>query len=345
MPKLSIGVIGVGAVGAYHLKGYAAAPKTVQITAICDINKTRLDEMGETFGVAPEKRYRDYKKMLANESLDAVSVCVPNKFHFEIASDVIQADINILLEKPITLTLAESRKLQQNLQEHPVKFMVAFSHRFFMANAAAKKLIDKNAIGKPYMMRVRYAHTGPYPGWAQSDWFYKKNIAGGGAMLDMGIHAIDICQYFIGPIETVQAEVKTLRKKIQVDDNAIALFDFGKQAQCLGYMEVGWTSSSGFTGIEVFGDKGSLRLPMGQEGVLTTGITKPDGSTTQKETTIAGFNGFDNWPLQMESFIKFCLGKKTVTDIPGIDAGHSSLAVALAAFESAATGKRIKVKR
>ncbi len=345
MPKLSVGVIGAGAIGNVHLTGYAANPKNVKIIAICDINQTRLDEMGEKYGVPAVNRYRDYKKMLAGESLDAVSVCVPNKFHFAIASEVIRAGINILLEKPITLTLEEARQLKQLLKAHPVRFMVAFSHRFFLANVAAKKLLDKNAIGRPYMIRVRYAHTGPYPGWAQSDWFYKKNIAGGGAMLDMGIHAIDICQHLIGPVETVQAEVKTLRKKIQVDDNAIVLLNFGKQAQCLGYIEVGWTSPSGFSGIEIFGDKGSIRLPLGQKGTVTRGETKPDGTITQKDETIAGFNGFDHWPMQMESFIKFCLGKNTAMEIPGIEDGQSSLAVALAAFESSTTGKRVKVKR
>lgn len=348
MPKLSVGVIGTGSIGNAHLTGYSADKKNVQITAICDINKARLDEMGEEYGVAPENRYRDHKKMLASENLDAVSVCVPNKFHFAVAADVIKAGIDVLLEKPITLTMAEARQLKQLLIKHPVKFMVAFSHRFFRANIAAKKLLVKNTIGKPYMIRVRYAHTGPYPGWAQSDWFYKKNIAGGGAMLDMGIHAIDICQYLIGPIESVQAEVRTLRKKIQVDDNAVVLVDFGKEAKCLGYIDVGWTSPSGFTGVEIFGDKGSIRLPLGREGVVSRGTTKPDGTITIKDEVIAGHEGSvgqEHWALQVESFIKFCLDKKVITDIPGIEEGQSSLAVALAAYESSASGKRIKVKR
>lgn len=345
MPKLSVGIIGTGSVGNAHLTGYAADQKNVAITAICDINQTRLDEMGEKFGVPPANRYRDYKKMLANQQLDAVSVCVPNKFHFAAAAAVIENDINILLEKPIVLTMDEARQLGHLLKEHPVKFMVAFSHRFFLANVAAKKLLEKGAIGKPYMIRARYAHTGPYPGWAQSDWFYKKNIAGGGAMLDMGIHAIDICQYFIGPIESVQADVKTLRKKIQVDDNALVLVDFGKAAGCLGYIDVSWTSPSGFSGVEIFGDKGSILLPLGHEGTISRGTTRPDGTVTLKEEKLTGFNGFEHWPMQMDQFIKFGLGRKTVCSIPGFEDGRSALAVALAAFESSTTGRRTKVKK
>ncbi len=345
MPKLSVGVIGTGSIGNVHLTGYAADKKNVQITAICDINQKRLDEMGEKFGVPADKRYRDYKRMLAGEQLDAVSVCLPNYLHFPIAMDVVKAGINLLLEKPIVLTMDEAKKLKQALQKNPVKFMVAFSHRFFMANVGAKKMLDKNAIGKPFMIRVRYAHTGPYPGWAQGDWFYKKNQAGGGAMLDMGIHAIDICQYLIGPIENVQAQIKTLRKNIQVDDNAVVLCDFGKEAACLGYIECGWTSPSGFAGIEIYGDKGSMLLELGKEGIINRGVTSPDGTIIRKEEIIPGFNGVGHWPLQMESFIKYCLDKKTVTAIPGMDEGQSSLAVAIAAVESSNTGKRVKVKR
>src|SRR5690606_24156354 len=135
----------------------------------------------------------------------------------------------VLLEKPMVLTLKDAKALKKILDSRgdDVKFMVAFSHRFITPNIAAKKAIDKGVIGDPFMIRVRYAHSGPYPGWAQSDWFYSPAKAGGGAMLDMGIHAIDICQYFVGEIANVQAEVKTLRKNIKVDDNAVMLLDFG----------------------------------------------------------------------------------------------------------------------
>jgi predicted dehydrogenase len=345
MPKLSIGVIGAGAIGNFHLTGYANAKRDVTIAAICDTNQARLDEMGEKFGVAPEHRYRDYQKMLASENLDAVSVCVPNKFHFEVAAAVIQRDINLLLEKPVVLTLVEARKLRQLLKKHPIKFMVAFSHRFFYANIAAKKLLQKGAIGQPYSIRVRYAHTGPYPGWAQSDWFYKKSIAGAGAMLDMGIHAIDMCQNLIGPVETVQAEVKTLRKKIQVDDNAVMLLDFGKNAACLGTIEVGWTSPAGFAGIEIFGDKGSISLPLGQHGLVTRGVRSPDGKQTMRVEEIKEFNGNEHWRNQMEQWVRYISGKKPTTHIPGWPEGESALAVALAAEESSKTGRRVKVKQ
>lgn len=345
MAKLSVGVIGTGSIGNVHLTGYAAASRDVQITAICDINQERLKEMGEKFGVAPENRYRDYNAMLENETLDAVSVCLPNKFHYEAGAAVVTRGINLLLEKPVVLTLEEARKMRRLLAEGSVKFMVPFSHRFFHTNIAAKKLLRKGVIGKPYSIRIRYAHTGPYPGWAQGDWFYKKAIAGGGAMLDMGIHAIDMAQDLIGPIQSVQAEVKTLRKKIQVDDNAVMLVDFGKESACLGTLEVGWTSPAGFTGIDIYGDNGSIRLPLGGRGTVIRGKVSPDGAQTIVEEEIKNDKGWDHWPVQMEQWVRYLRDKKTITELPGWYEGESALAVALAAGESSKTGLRVKVKQ
>lgn len=345
MPKINVGVIGTGSIGNVHLTGYAAAARHINIAAICDVTPSRLKEMGDKYGVAPEHRYRDYNEMLANEDLQAVSVCVPNKFHFEAAAAAVKSGCDLLLEKPVVLTMDEARRMRQLLKKHPVKFMVAFSHRFSLPNIAAKKLLDKGTIGKPYSIRVRFAHTGPYPGWAKGDWFYKPAIAGGGAVLDMGIHAIDICQNLVGPIQTVQAEVKTLRKKIRVDDNAFMLVDFGREAACIGSIEVGWTSPAGFAGIEIFGDKGSISLPMGEAGIVTRGVRRPDGTAEMQTRPVVDDPGDGNWPNQMEQWVRYLRGVKPTTHIPGWDEGESALAVSIAAAQSSKTGRRVKVKR
>ena len=345
MAKLRVGVIGTGSIGNVHLTGYAADPKNVTIQAIADHTGRRLGELGESYGVTSEHQYTDWKKMLATEQLDAVSICLPNAFHFDAAAEAIKRGVNTLIEKPMVLTLEHARKLKALHAKNPVKVMVAFSHRFIAPNIAAKKAIDKGVIGKPFMVRMRFAHSGPYPGWAQGDWFYKKQLAGGGAVLDMGIHAIDMCQHLIGPIKSVMAEVRTLRKPVPVDDNAVMVFDFGNDAKALGYVEVGWTSGPGFGGIEVYGDKGTIICELGKPGRLIRGVNKPDGTLEITSEDLKETETKSHWPLQMESWIKHLLDKKTAAAIPGIKEGTSSLAVALAAIESTKTGKRIKIKQ
>ena len=343
MPKLAAGVIGAGAIGNEHLAGYASS-NLCEIKAICDVNPKRLAEMGEKYCVPVERRFKDFADMLDSVKLDLVSVCTPNVYHYPAAAATIGRGIPTLIEKPMVTTLEDARRLKALTVRKKAKVMVAFSHRFFQANIAAKKLIDKGGIGRPFMIRVRYAHRGPYPGWAQSDWFYKRKLAAGGALLDMGIHAIDICQYLIGPIKSVSANLRTLRKKIEVDDNAVVMLDFGPQAGCLGYIECGWTSPPGFSGIEIYGDKGTLILDLVNGPKYIHGVTRPDGTVETVVEPLKMAEGLTHWPLQMDSWVKYVAGKKTVTGIPGIAEGIASLTVALAADESSRTGKRIVLK-
>jgi predicted dehydrogenase len=344
MAKINVGVIGVGSIGNAHLQGFEMVSDKVNIQALCDVNPVRLKEMGKAWNVAPEHLYTDRAEMLKNEKLDAVTIGTPNLYHAEVALDTIKQGIATMIEKPMVVDMKQAAAVKRAQEKSQAKVMVAFSHRFNPLNIAAKKLLKKGVIGKPYMIRVRFAHGGPYPGWAQSDWFYKKDIAIGGASLDMGIHAIDICQYHIGPIKSVAAEVRTLRKKIEVDDNTVMVLDFGKEAACLGYIEVGWTSCAGFSGTEIMGDKGCMLIDMENGLSVTTGTTTPDGTRKLKTEKVDVDMSASHWAHQIREFVNFAMGKKTGTGIPGIEEGISSLKVGLGAMESSKTGKRVVIK-
>ncbi|MGB9691460.1 MAG: Gfo/Idh/MocA family protein [Candidatus Sumerlaeaceae bacterium] len=343
MGLLKAGVIGVGSIGDVHLSGYAAAKRDVEVWAICDINAARLQEMGEKYGIPPERRYRRYEQMLESEPLDMVSVCTPNVYHFEQARAAIARGIATLVEKPMALRLEEAKELVRLGKRTGAKTMVAFSHRFVRMNIAAKRVLERGDLGAPFMIRVRYAHGGPYPGWAQSDWFYKRRYAGGGALLDMGIHAIDICHYLVGSIHAVTAEVRTLRKPIEVDDNAVLTLDFGPR-KCLGMIECGWTSPPGFVGIEIYGDEGSLILDLVNGPKWLRGKHNPDGSTQFRQAKLAVPKGLSHWPLQMHQWLRYVRGKSVIEPLPTLEDGFTSLRVALAAMESARTGKRVAVR-
>jgi len=344
MKRLRVGVIGTGSIGEVHLDGYAAGRPHVEIWALCDINEKRLNAMGDKYGVPQQRRYRDYRKMLSNEPVDVVSVCTPNVYHYPHAREALSRGLATLIEKPMVLQLDEARDLIRVARRTGAKAMVAFSHRFVAMNNAAKEIIQKGQLGTPFMIRVRYAHGGPYPGWAQSDWFYKKRLAGGGALLDMGIHAIDICHYFVGPIQAVSAQVRTLRKDIEVDDNAVLLVDFGPKQKCLGYIECGWTSPPGFNGIEIYCDKGTLILDLVKGGVCISGKTSPNGKTQFRSRELKTKSCLSHWPLQMDQWIRYVTGRPVKHQLPTLEDGLRSLQVALAAIQSSRTGCMVRVK-
>lgn len=339
--KLRAGVIGCGSIAqALHLPGYANHPGA-ELAAACDPVRQRLAE-AKRFGV--ERTYADYRKMLENEELDVVSVSSPNCFHAEHAVAALQAGAHVLLEKPAALSMQEIARIKAAVRKSGKVLMVGYSHRFHRGNLKAKKLVESGAIGEPFMMRIRFAHMGPIPGWAKSDWFYKPKMAGGGALLDMGIHAIDQCLWFCGPVRSVQASAATLRKNIKVEDNAVMLLEFAS-GKALGHIEVGWTSPTGFVGAEIMGDGGSILIDHAQGMTLTTGKLTPNLKVRiQRKTKLLDPKPTTGgWPAEVPELIKHI--RKGSDRGHGIDAGGAALQIALAAYESSRTGRRIRLKK
>lgn len=340
--KLKAGVIGCGSIAqALHLPGYAKHP-AVSLVAAADPDKKRRAEAAGIFGV--ERTYGDYREMLEAEGLDVVSVASPNRFHAEQAIAALQAGAHVLLEKPAALTMEEIARIKAAVRKSGKVLIVGYSHRFHRGNLKAKKLVESGAIGEPYMMRVRFAHMGPLPGWAKSDWFYNPKLAGGGALLDMGIHAIDQCLWFCGPVKSVQAVESTLRKDIPLDDAAVLLLEFAN-GKTLGYIEVGWTSPTGFTGVEIMGDGGSILIDYNNGMTLTTGKLTPNlkARVQRKTRLIDPKPTTGGWPAEVPELVKHI---RTGSDRGhGIDAGGAALQVALAAYESSRTGKRVKLSK
>ncbi len=333
-----IGVIGAGAIAqGCHIPGYMKAKNCV-LAAIADPEPKCL-KMLKDQNMIFKTEYSDYKEMLAKEKLDFVSVCVPNKFHAECAVAAMKAGADILLEKPMTLTMAEAREVQETAEKLNRRVMVGFSHRFNELANAAKKALDEGKIGKPYMIRVRFAHTGPIPGWAKTDWFYKPEIAGGGALLDMAVHAFDLVQWFIGPVTEISAKAETLRKDIPVDDNVVAWLKF--KAKCMGYVECGWTSPAGFWGVEVMGDNGYIVCDYAKgKTLMTTGCIKPDNSVSQ-ETVVLAEQKRGHWENEMEYVTRTIASGEPFS--VGIREGMSTLKLVLAAYESSRSGKAVEI--
>jgi len=339
MKRYRIGVIGAGAIAqACHIPGYAKSG-TCDLVAVADPEPRSLQQVRDA-GHMFKHEYSDYREMLRREKLDAISVCTPNKYHKDAAIAAIRHGADVLLEKPIAVSMAEGREIVKVAKENNARVMVAFSHRFSEHCQLVKKELEKGSIGEPYMARIRFAHGGPFPGWAKTDWFYNPRVAGGGAMLDMGIHAFDLIQWFIRPITAVQAKTATLRKKIKVDDNAVILCEFGKK--CLGYIEVGWTSPAGFVGVELMGDKGYIVIDyMTDTSTMTTGITKPSGERVKKTVVLHKKSKASSWAREMDHFTSMLDRKEPF--FVGLDAGLLSLQAALASYESSRTGRRVRI--
>ncbi len=340
MPKntaFRVGVVGAGAIAqACHMPGYVRN-KHCDLRAFADPTLARHKEIEEKFpGV---RGYASVNEMLKNEDLDIVSVCTPNKYHAACAIAALEAGCHVLCEKPIAASLQEADRMIAAAKKVRRKFMIGYTNRLYRGPQKCKELLQKKTIGKPFMIRVRFAHGGPYPGWAKDKWFYEPDIAAGGAMLDMGIHAIDLALWLFGPIAAVSAKAATLIKKISVDDNALLLLEFKSGA--LGYIEVGWTSKPGFTGFELYGTEGSLICDYVRGLQLCSGKASAGTDSVNEWAMLDDKPTTGGWPIEIDYWIDVVQGKEKLT-MDGAS-GRAALEVALAAYKSSRAGKRVEL--
>ncbi len=331
------GVIGGGAIAQEcHLPGYKKN-KRCKLAAFAEPVADRHGEITARFGNLAG--YADYRDMLAREDLDVVSICTPNRFHAEHAVAALDAGCHVLCEKPIATTLKDADRMIAAARANRRKLMIGFTHRLLTGPMRCKSMLDNKAIGKPFMIRVRFAHGGPYPGWAKNSWFYNKKLSAGGAMLDMGIHAIDLCLWLLGPIAAVNGKAATLIKDIEVDDNALMMLEF--KGGALGYIEVGWTSKPGFNGFEIYGTEGTLICDYARGLQLCSGKASAGKDSVTEWKVLDKKPGRGGWAIELDYWMDVVMGNEKLT-MNGA-AGRDALAVALAAYKSsAAGGKRVE---
>ncbi len=338
MKKMRAVVIGCGAIAHHcHIPGYQKN-RWCELSAIADPSPENLKSACEKFGI--DKGYQDPMEMLDKEKPDLVTVCSPNRFHAEQAIAALKLGCHVLCEKPICVSMKEVTAIKKAADKAGTIFMVAFSNRLLKGNMKAKRELDKGIIGEPFMIRVRFAHQGPIPGWAMSDWFYKPDTAFGGAMFDMGIHAIDLAAFFFGAITKVNAMTGTLAKDIPLEDNAILQFAFNEKR--LGYAEVGWTTKQGFSGVEIYGSEGALVVDYNTTAYTIKGTTTPSGKRISRTKILENKPTEGGWTIEIDEFVKAV--RKGEQPAMGLDAGIASMKVVLGAYESAKKGKTVLIK-
>jgi predicted dehydrogenase len=190
--KLRVGVIGLG-MGRHHIKGWQEHPQ-VDVVALADPDAARLDKVGAEFGVPG--RYASAEAMLAAEALDVVSVCTPNKFHKDLTLAALAAGCHVLCEKPMAMNAAEGRAMLDAAHAAGKRLMINFSYRFSAASRALKAQVDAGLFGDFYYGRSVWHRRRGMPGFG--GWFGTKALAGGGPLIDLGVHRLDLALWLMG---------------------------------------------------------------------------------------------------------------------------------------------------
>lgn len=342
MKKIKVGVIGCGSIAKYrHLPEYAANKK-VELVAVCDINEARADEFSSEYNA---KAFYDYKSMLAEADIDAVSVCTPNYLHATITIAALNAGKHVLCEKPMATSFDEAKAMISAAEKSGKKLMIAHNQRFATSHAKARKLIENGEIGKIYSFRTAFGHPGP-EGWSadgKESWFFKKEEAFIGAMGDLGVHKTDLLRFLLGEeIVEVGAFVESgAKENSTVDDNAVCILK--TESGIIGTLAASWAYvPKEDNSTIIYGENGIIRLEDNPEHSLI--VHYRNGETVKYELGKIQSNedGGQNSSHTIDTFVDSVVNN-TDPLING-EEGMKSLNVVLAALESNRTKQIVKVE-
>lgn len=199
MSKLRVGIIGTGNISNCHMAGYKALPDEVEVVAVCDINEPKVKAYAEKYNVP--STYTDYNEMLAKENLDCVSVTTWNSAHMPASVAALNAGVNVICEKPMAMNAAEAQLMLEAAKNSGKLLQIGFVRRFGDDAITAKKYIDAGAIGDIYYGKASYLRRRGCPG----GWFGDKEYSGGGPLIDLGVHVMDLVRYLGGCPKPVAA--------------------------------------------------------------------------------------------------------------------------------------------
>ena len=190
MAKLKIGFIGCGGIAnGKHLPGMAQQKEYVDLVAFCDLIPERAEKAAKEYGTPDAKVYTDYHELLADPTIDAVHVLTPNVAHCEITVAALEAGKHVLCEKPMAATPADAQKMLEARDRTGKMLTIGYQYRHFPENQVAKKVVDDGWLGDVYYAEATYLRRRGVPTWGV---FTDKSKQGGGPLIDIGTHALDL---------------------------------------------------------------------------------------------------------------------------------------------------------
>jgi predicted dehydrogenase len=208
-----IGMIGAGFISTYHIEGLQAAG--AEVASIASIIEEEAKERAQQYNIPDFTT--DYNDILARSDIAGVVIATPDFTHRDIAIAALEAGKPVLLQKPMARNSQECRDIIAAADRTRTPLYVSFMHRYLEEVVQMRELLAENALGDVFSIRQRNATPGA--GWAA--WFYSKDKVGGGAMLQLGVHGIDLMRYLFGEIEAIKATTALMREERQLDDGTI----------------------------------------------------------------------------------------------------------------------------
>ncbi len=252
------GIVGLGLIADFHARAIQAiSGGRSSLVACCSRSAEKAQEFEKKYGCTG---YTDLGKFLAHPGLDIVSLCTPSGAHLEHSLAAAGAGKHVIVEKPLEITPERCDKIIAACENAKVSLAGIFQSRFSEVAGIVKTAVDQGRFGTLVLgdAYVKWFRSQEY--YDNGGWHGTQALDGGGALINQSIHAIDLLQWFMGPVESVQAFTGTVgHKRIEVEDNAVAALHFRNGA--FGVIEGSTSVYPGFLKrIEISGTKGSVIL-------------------------------------------------------------------------------------
>ena len=203
MAKIRVAIVGCGGIANQkHLPSFKANADKAELVAFCDIIRERAEKAAKEYGTADAKVYEDYKAMLADESLkiDLVHVCTPNVSHCPITVAAFEAGKHVMCEKPMAATTADAKKMIDAWKKSGKKFTIGYQNRFRDDTQTLHAACEAGELGEIYLAKAHALRRRAVPTWGV---FPNKELQGGGPLIDIGTHALDITLWMMNNYEPV----------------------------------------------------------------------------------------------------------------------------------------------
>ncbi len=339
---IKVGIIGAGKMcQGGHLPAFDKI-EDCKIVAICDINPSRLEQMKQRY---PEAHlYEDFREMIDKEELDAVDICTPNNIHSVAAVYALEHGINVLCEKPDAVSVSEAEKMKKASEESGKTLMVIRNNRYRPSTKFLKQFIADGKMGEIYAGRCGWIRRRGIPGWG--GWFTDKAQSGGGPLIDLGVHIIDLAMYLMGNAKPITVSGSTYTKfahtsysKMDVEDLAMGFIRFDNGA-CL-QIEFSWASN-------IPGDQMFVELRGEKAGSRMSGLdrkfeifTEEYGTNVNLNPWIDDYNCMPHHEANIRHFIDVINGKCEPDFTP--EQGLNMVKILEALYKSAELGHEISL--
>ncbi len=277
--RIGWGIIGCGVIGPWHAQAITGA-EGAELVAVCDIVEQKAKKLGEEYSVP---YVTDINEFLAREDVQAVSICTPSGMHAEQAIAAAEAGKHILCEKPLDITLERIDAMIEAAAANNVKLAGVFQRRTLPSSQRVREAVRGGKLGKVVLGDCYQKYYRSHEYYASGEWRATWDLDGGGALMNQGVHGVDLLLWIMGDVARVSGYCRRLVRNIDVEDTAVAMVEFANGA--LGVLEATTSVTPGYAmALEVHGDTGSIK--MASDEITTWAIAGEEEQTA--EATGAG---------------------------------------------------------